>query len=111
MLHAYCERLDAAGFNCLAASTGGDALQTGLSYRPQFAILQTSLADVQGTDVALRLKQETEGVYVILLGPDQAEHRFVGQEIGADLLLAEPVDAATLVAALKAMHEKIARSI
>jgi len=111
LLEKYTNALDAAGFNCLAAGSGGDALSTGLSYKPQFAILQVALEEVQGTDVALRLKQEAGNIHVILLGRDQREDKFIAQEIGADLLLPEPVEPKELVAHLKAMHEKIARSI
>ena len=110
-LEKYLDALDAAGFNCLATSSGSDALEAGLSYGPQFAVLQVELGDVQGTDVCLRLKQERAGIVIVILGRDTKDERFVSQEIGADLLLVEPVDAPTLVKEVKALHARVARAI
>jgi DNA-binding response OmpR family regulator len=55
------------------------------------------LPDVQGTDVCLTLKQEQPSIAVILLGPESKQERFVGNEVGADAFLVEPVESAKLV--------------
>jgi DNA-binding response OmpR family regulator len=102
------DALDATGFRCLAAHTGSEALTTAASYRPQVAVLQIELAEVQGTDVCLRLKQEaaTQEMLVLLLGTESAQERFVSNEVGADAFLVEPVDNDQLVATVRELFQR-----
>jgi DNA-binding response OmpR family regulator len=99
-----CERLldalDQAGYRCLAAYTGAEALATASRYKPHLAIVRADLPEVQGTDVCLRLKQEdpTGSTAVILLTSSASrEERFVAGEVGADLYLTDPIDSEQLI--------------
>jgi DNA-binding response OmpR family regulator len=95
----YLDALDAAGFACLITHTGSAALETASGYSPQVAVVQIELPDVQGTDVCLRLKQESKDkkLSVLLLGKESQQERFVSNEVGADAFAVEPVSADTLV--------------
>ncbi len=97
LVEKYLDALDATGFRCLVARTGSEALTTAATYKPQLAVLQIDLPDVQGTDVCLTLKQEQPEIAVILLGREDQQERFVGTEVGADAFLSEPVEPARLV--------------
>ncbi len=100
-IEQYLDALDAAGFHCLAARTGSEALEAAASYGPDVAVLQIDLPEVQGTDVCLRLKQEQSRLAVVLLGKESQQERFVGREVGADAFLIEPVEAPALVEKVK----------
>lgn len=102
-LESLADALDAAGYRCLTALTGGDALATAASYGPQLAIVHVDLPDVQGTDVCLRLKQEpgTAATALLLIGKDSTQERFVGTEVGADAYLAEDAGEEIIVAKVR----------
>jgi DNA-binding response OmpR family regulator len=103
LVESYLDALDAAGFHCVTTDSGSGALETAVSYKPAVAILEADLPEVQGTDVCLRLKQEdaTQNIGVVLLGTDNAQERFVGKEVGANVFMVEPVAAHALVQAVK----------
>ena len=110
LVEGYLDALDEAGFHCVTTDTGSGALETALSYKPQVAIIESELPEVQGTDVCLRLKQETETskISVVLLGADSKQERFVSTEVGANVFLVEPVSASAIVQCVKdlcASHE------
>lgn len=99
-LEAWVDLLADAGFNCLTARDGEEALATAGGYAPQLVVVPTELPELQGTEVCLRLKNDRgpEAVAVILLGrSDSQEERFVGEQVGADAYLVEPVSDADLV--------------
>lgn len=103
IVEQYLDALDDAGFHCVTTDSGSGALETALSYKPAVAVIEAELPEIQGTDVCLRLKQEeaTHDCSVVLLGKDNAQERFVGTEVGANLFMVEPVTAPALVAAVK----------
>lgn len=103
LVEQYLDALDDAGFHCVTTDSGTGALETALSYKPAVAIIEADLPEVQGTDVCLRLKQEeaTHDVSVVLLGKDNAQERFVGTEVGANMFMVEPVAATALVQAVR----------
>ena len=108
-LAALVKRLETAGFHCLTASSGSEALRTASGYSPQLAVLPAELPELQGTEVCLRLKQDpqTEGIVVVLLGKDSSlEDRFVGEQVGADAYVAAPTDDKALVARIKELFEE-----
>lgn len=106
--HAHIERLadilEAAGYNCLSAHSGTEALATVAGYSPQVVIIPAELPELQGTEVCLRLKQEpdTRDTKVVLLMPDDSkEQRFVGEQVEADAMLPVDADTDALCAVLK----------
>jgi DNA-binding response OmpR family regulator len=91
--------LEAMGFKTLTAGDGAEAMASALRYSPQMVIARADLPEIQGTEVCLRLKQDqaTEAMAVILIAKDDnAGNRFVGEQVGADAYLVEPVDVAAL---------------
>jgi DNA-binding response OmpR family regulator len=109
LLKTLASTLEKAGFVCLTANSGAEALATALGYGPQLAILHADLPDVQGTDVCLRLKQEpkTEKIAVLLVGKDTMQERFVGQEVGADAYLVGPCAGDTLVQKVRELYSAL----
>ncbi|MCC6809918.1 MAG: response regulator [Deltaproteobacteria bacterium] len=103
LVESYLDALDDAGFSCVTTDTGSGALETALSYKPQVAIIEAELPEVQGTDVCLRLKQEdaTQKISVVLLGADSPQERFVSTEVGANVFMVEPVAAPQIVATVR----------
>jgi DNA-binding response OmpR family regulator len=97
----YLDALDEAGCSCLTSSSGTNALETAMMYGPQVVVLQVHLPDVQGTDVCLRLKQESAAISVVLLGQNNDQERFVSNEVGADAFLDDGADCDELVETVK----------
>jgi DNA-binding NarL/FixJ family response regulator len=49
------------------AATGGDAIELGMSLKPDVAILDLSMPDIGGLEVAQRLMEELPGIRIIIL--------------------------------------------
>jgi DNA-binding response OmpR family regulator len=97
---AIVQGLEGAGFSCLTARSGDEALAVAARYSPQLVLLPAALPELEGTEVCLRLKQdtETEAMIVILLAEEAADdYAFVAEQVGADDYLVGPLDAKRLV--------------
>lgn len=92
MLNAYFR---VQGYECLVASWGEDALNLAESARPQLAILDIRLPDMDGYEVAQRLRasRNTRDLPIIFLTERRERaDKLKGLEIGADDYLTKPFD-------------------
>ena len=81
------------------ASSGPSALQLMGTYRPTVVILDIGLPNMDGYEVARRMRAGTEGdklMLVALSGWGQEEDRRRSREAGIDYHLVKPVDLRTL---------------
>jgi two-component system, chemotaxis family, CheB/CheR fusion protein len=107
-----CELLEQAGFSCGAAETGTEALAMIEELRPQIAILDLGLPEIDGFEVARRIRKNPHvaGIWLIALtGYGQASDRAVGKEAGFDEHLVKPVDTDELLRLLDEMRSVPAR--
>jgi signal transduction histidine kinase/DNA-binding response OmpR family regulator len=102
---ATAETLRAAGFEVLEAATGADGLR--LAAESDVVVLDVHLPDVDGFEVCRRLKASpaTASIPVLHLSGIHCdvEDRVRGLETGADAYLSRPVEAAELVATVRAL--------
>ena len=96
--------LEAEGFAVDEASSGLVGIQRALNLPPDLVIVEVHLPDIDGVEIASRLKQERAlaDVPFLALGDADAEHD-VALAAGADAFLAKPVDDARLVAEVRAV--------
>jgi len=92
MLNAYFQ---AQGYEVITVNWGGDALQASHDRRPDLAILDIRLPDMDGYEVARRLRSQrrTEDVPIIFLTEKRSrDDRLHGLELGADDYITKPFD-------------------
>jgi PAS domain S-box-containing protein len=83
------------GHEVQRANSGETALALAAEYQPEFVLLDIGLPDINGYEVARRLRQqpETKGVWLIALtGYGQDSDRLQSQEAGFDHHLVKPVE-------------------
>ncbi|HEX8212149.1 MAG TPA: ATP-binding protein [Longimicrobium sp.] len=105
-LYATSRVLRQAGYRVLEATTGAEALARA-GECPDLIILDVNLPDVDGFEVARRIKADPETATIPLLHMSAAyrdpEHRALGLEGGADAYLAQPVEPRELLATIRAL--------
>jgi len=95
-----------AGFLCLRARNGRDALRIVRSQQPDLLILDVMMPELDGIEVARRLKADPlcSAVPILMLTSLSAvEDRVQGLEVGADDYLPKPFDVRELVARVRAL--------
>lgn len=83
------------GHEVQAAYDGQTALETAVEYQPTFVLLDIGLPDMNGYEVARRLRQQPETKRVLLIamtGYGQDSDRQQSQEAGFDYHLVKPVE-------------------
>ena len=102
---ATAETLRDAGFDVLEAATGEDGLR--LAAQSDVVLLDIRLPDVDGFEVCRRLKANPATASIPILHLSgihcDVEDRVRGLETGADAYLSRPVEAAELVATVRAL--------
>jgi two-component system, cell cycle response regulator DivK len=92
--------LEASGYDTLAATTGGQAVELALHHTPDLVLMDIQLPDIDGIEALkrLRLNETTAGIPVLALTA-QAMHgdreRFLAA--GFDDYLAKPVNVVEFV--------------
>ena len=98
--------LRAAGFDCLHAKTGYDAIEISLTF-PDVIVLDVNLPDITGYEVCRRIKQDprTASISVLQISASfvSPDDRVRALEAGADGYLLHPIDQMVLVATVRAL--------
>jgi PAS domain S-box-containing protein len=95
--------VQALGHETLLAYDGEHALQAFDEFRPHIVLLDIGLPDINGYEVARRLRMRGGGVRIIAVtGWGQPEDRRQSAEAGFDLHLVKPVDETQLLQVLGA---------
>jgi DNA-binding response OmpR family regulator len=94
-----------AGFTVEVASTGHAALRAIGAFVPDALLLDTLLPDIPGSEMcrAIRSRERTAQLPLILLGERSVLGPVAGLELGADDYLLKPVDTAELAARFHAL--------
>ncbi len=92
------------GFEVASASTGGEALATVESFRPQLMLLDVMLPDREGFEVARRLSAGHARVPIIFLtARDATEDKVRGLTVGGDDYVTKPFSLEELIARVRAL--------
>ena len=96
--------LEAEGFTVDEAASGLAGIHRALTLPPDLVLADVHLPDIDGVEIATRLKQEKSLAQVpfLALGDEQSEHD-VAIAAGADAFLSKPIDDARLAAEVKAV--------
>ena len=95
--------LEASGYGVTVEHRPGSALEQARHTRPAVAILDIGLPEMDGNELARRLRSQPETAHMLLIavtGYGHDQDRRSSLEAGFDHHLVKPVDAARLIALL-----------
>jgi signal transduction histidine kinase len=103
--YAKSHTLRTAGFKVEEAVNGKDGFKRVAELRPELVLLDIRLPDISGIEVCRRIKAEFPSTMVLQISASyiSSADRVVGLESGADSYLAQPVEPAELIAAVRAL--------
>ena len=99
----YQTYLSAKGFRVHAFGGGADALAFAKSSSPDLVVLDLGLPDVDGLDVARRLRRTSELPIIMLTARADEADTLIGLELGADDYVTKPFSPRELVARVRAV--------
>jgi DNA-binding response OmpR family regulator len=91
------------GFDPVVAPTVQEALDEFTRQRPDLILLDLSLPDGDGRDVAREVRRESEVPIIMLTARGTETDRIVGLEIGADDYVVKPFSSAEVIARIRAV--------
>ena len=103
--------LKGAGFEVVAAATGGEGLALVQSTQPDVVVLDLMLPDTSGYDVCKQIRSDSKtadtGV-LMLTAKGEAEDRILGLEVGADDYVVKPFVVREVVLRVTALANRLA---
>ena len=96
--------LEYAGYEVLAASRGGEGVETAIAEQPDLIILDILMPGMDGFEALRRLKEnaETEHIPVIILScKGESQSLFKAQELGSTDYIIKPFEQDELLALIK----------
>jgi two-component system, OmpR family, response regulator MprA len=91
------------GYEVRAAVDGNAALEHGRTFAPDLVILDLGLPEIDGIEVAKRLRDGDDVPILILTARDALESRVEGLDAGADDYLVKPFERQELLARMRAL--------
>jgi DNA-binding response OmpR family regulator len=95
--------LEHSGFQTLTATTGEGGLQLAATRKPDLLVLDLGLPDIDGLDVARRLRRTSDLPLIMLTARADEADTLIGLELGADDYLTKPFSPRELVARVRAV--------
>ncbi len=105
-----CLYLEKEGFEVVAARDGDEALALHLRHEPDLVILDLMLPKRDGFDVCREIRRRGETPVLMLTARSDDVDSIVGLELGADDYVTKPFNPRALVARVKAILRRSARS-
>ena len=99
------------GFDVETAATGRKALEAIAAFRPHLILLDVMLPDLDGFEVARRVRQEGRRVPIVFLtAKDATEDKVRGLTLGGDDYVSKPFSLEELLARVRAVLRRVADS-
>jgi DNA-binding response OmpR family regulator len=98
--------LERAGFEVMNATTGVAALREFTRRRPDLVILDLTLPETDGLDVARAIRRAGDVPIIMLTARTEEADRVAGLELGADDYVTKPFSARELVARVRAVMRR-----
>jgi two-component system alkaline phosphatase synthesis response regulator PhoP len=95
--------LQAAGCTVVTAEDGRSGLREAARSRPDLVVLDLRLPDIDGLDVARRLRESGPVPIIMLTARGEESDKLVGLELGADDYITKPFSPKELVARVRAV--------
>ena len=108
-----CELLELSGFECYTAATGRLGVDVITENRPDVALVDIGLPELDGLEVARLIRQDPKQEKLLLIaltGYGQREDREAARRAGFDTHLVKPVDFDALLGLLRAHAAKRSRA-
>src|SRR5919112_6378474 len=102
--------LEHAGFSVLLAGDGNSAVQAASIRQPDLVILDLGLPGIDGLEVMRRIRSAGSTPIVVLTARDTELDKLLGLELGADDYITKPFSPRELVARVRAVLRRAARS-
>jgi DNA-binding response OmpR family regulator len=98
--------LERAGFEVMTAATGAAALREFTRRRPDLVILDLTLPETDGLDVARSMRRAGDVPIIMLTARTEEADRVAGLELGADDYVTKPFSAREVVARVRAVMRR-----
>ena len=98
--------LDAAGYDVIEASDGDDAVKNAINEVPDLILLDLMLPELDGFEVARRLRKEKDTPIIMMTARDSTMDRVAGLDIGADDYITKPFAIEELLARVRAFFRR-----
>jgi DNA-binding response OmpR family regulator len=98
--------LERAGFEVVTAGNGADALREFGRRRPDLVVLDLTLPETDGLDVARSMRRTGDVPIIMLTARTDEADRVAGLELGADDYVTKPFSARELVARVRAVMRR-----
>ncbi len=102
--------LEKEGYNVQSAADGAEALRKIDELDPALVVLDLMLPEIDGWEVCRRVRADSELPIIMLTARDDDIDKIVGLELGADDYLTKPFNPRELVARVRAVLRRGARS-
>ena len=103
--------IERAGMKVAWAHTGAEAIRLKESFRPDVVLVDLELPDINGSKLITWLASRRDCGIIVVSGRGGEEvERVVGIEMGADDFVGKPVPMRELVARIRAVHRRSART-
>jgi two-component system, OmpR family, KDP operon response regulator KdpE len=102
--------LESHDYRVIEASSGAEALRQASAYTPDAVLLDLGLGDMDGIQVAKRLREWSAVPILIISARGQEDSKVLALDGGADDYLTKPFGAAELMARLRVALRHAARS-
>ena len=102
------DALEREGFEVVAATTAGEALEAFARRAPDLVLLDVMLPDGDGRDVLREIRSRSRTPVVMLTARGEELDRVLGLELGADDYVTKPFSSAELVARMRAVLRRAA---
>ncbi|MFI5495086.1 response regulator transcription factor [Actinoplanes sp. NPDC051859] len=98
--------LEKEGFDVVVATDGKGAVEQAQKEKPDIAILDLGLPDVDGIEVCRQIRQFTDAYIVMVTGRTDELDKVVGLSVGADDYVTKPFSPRELAARIQAMRRR-----
>jgi DNA-binding response OmpR family regulator len=102
--------LEGAGFQVVTASDGQQALTLFRHEQPDLIVLDLMLPGIDGLDVARTVRRSSDVPIIMLTAKAEETDRLIGLELGADDYIVKPFSPRELVARVRAVLRRSART-
>ena len=102
--------LTANGYRVLDAKTGGEGIAQAVAHTPDLVLLDLGLPDIDGLDVAKKLREWSTVPIIVISARGQEESKVRALDEGADDYLTKPFGAAELMARIRVALRHAARA-
>lgn len=98
--------LEREGYQVSVCGTGAAAEKLARTWRPDVILLDLGLPDVDGREVAQRIRADSGTPIIMVTGRGQESERVVGLELGADDYIVKPFSLPEMVARVRAVARR-----